>query len=555
MTSITSDRPPSDDSLAAQRWRLAPWLLVAVTVLAAASSLGNGFVYDDVAAIVENPRAHDPTDLTAIFARPYWTSTLYRPLTTWGFSVLWVAGSGSPLPFHLANVALKVVVTLLLWILMRRLGARDGPALLGALVFAVHPVHSEVVANGVGLAELLSATAIVWACVLVTRREADRPSMLVPAVLILAAMLAKESGVTALALVPLCLVASGPPTARAGWRPVTELVALSALFIGAALVVRLAVLGTLGGEVPAIALEGLSDGGRLWTVVGVVPEWARLLAWPAALQADYGPPQLPLGFPGIGRVLLASVIVSILVLGCLWAVRHRRHGLWLGLAWIPVAISPVSNILFPTGIVLAERTLFLASIGACLALACILDALPATVRKGAVGVVVLGIALGGARTFSRMQVWAEPERFFRQMVVDAEQSYRAWFIAARHADGRGDTATSRVWYEQAWTLYQGDFRVAEELGQTRRVAGDLAGAAEVLRAGYALRPLHEPLTSRLLEVLMTAERWEEAAALVNDATTRNASDGARLGRRLRERHEQTTSGGHPFPPGERSTTR
>lgn len=50
-------------------------------------------------------------------------------------------------------------------------------------------------------------------------------------------------------------------------------------------------------------------------------------------------------------------LVVALAAGC-WAGR-RRPAVWLGGAWLVLTLLPASNLLFPSGVVLAERTLFL----------------------------------------------------------------------------------------------------------------------------------------------------------------------------------------------------
>ena len=58
------------------------------------------------------------------------------------------------------------------------------------------------------------------------------------------------------------------------------------------LTVRSAVLDNVVGSFTAEGLQGLSAGQRALTMLGVVPEWARLFIWPAHLQADYSPQEI-----------------------------------------------------------------------------------------------------------------------------------------------------------------------------------------------------------------------------------------------------------------------
>src|SRR5690606_12978972 len=98
---------------------------------------------------------------------------------------------------------------------------------------------------------------------------------------------------------------------------------------------------------------------------------------------------------------------------------------------------------------------------------------------------------------------------------------------------------------RSWDLYQDDFRVAEEYGQALRAAGDLTAAAQVFRKGYAIEPDQEPLTSRLLETLMSLGNWQQADALVREVRRRSTTDGERLRLRLEQRMSQAAETRNP----------
>src|SRR6266446_4313060 len=127
------------------------------------NSLSNGLVHDDVSAIERNEAVRDPTDLRTIFLTPSWkargdlTTISYRPLSTWTLAVDYAFHGTKPFGYHLGNVIGHAAVTILLVVLARATGLSIASAGLAGLLFAVHPVHTEVVANGVGRAEVLAA--------------------------------------------------------------------------------------------------------------------------------------------------------------------------------------------------------------------------------------------------------------------------------------------------------------------------------------------------------------------------------------------------------------
>jgi protein O-mannosyl-transferase len=194
-------------------------------------------------------------------------------------------------------------------------------------------------------------------------------------------------------------------------------------------------------------------------------------------------------------------------------------------------LSPVSNIFFPTGILLAERTLFLPSVGLALVVAGLVDALPRW-RTPVLGLAAVLIMLGGLRSRSRVVVWRDQETFYRQLVIDGARSYRSWYAAAGYASGTGDHALALHHYGVAWKLEQRDFRVAEEYGQALRTAGRYDEAIGVLQRGFSTQPNHEPLTSRLLESFMSAGRWVEGQELIAKVAELSEEDATRLQHRF-----------------------
>ena len=128
--------------------------LLAVAV--AAPSISNGFVADDRWIIAERPLLHHPASLTAVLKEPYWPvgfgGALWRPLVLTSYALDYQLGGDSHW-FHLVNVLWAGLAAALLTLLACRL-ADPTTGLVAGLLFAVHPVHVEAVANVVGRGEL-----------------------------------------------------------------------------------------------------------------------------------------------------------------------------------------------------------------------------------------------------------------------------------------------------------------------------------------------------------------------------------------------------------------
>ena len=297
-------------------------LFVAVIALAATiTSVGNGFAYDDIPIIATNARVHDPGAWWSFFATSYWPpqygESLYRPMSMLGYAIQWALGGGSSMVFHATSITLFVLLAILVLTLLRQL-LDERPALVGAALFAAHPVHTEAVANVVGQAELLAAIGVVGATIIyVHARRAGGPSIrqsMAIAALYAGASLAKEHAL----FLPLLLGATElilrDKTDR---KPVARTFVMLMVVGMSVLAARTAVLGSLFGEQNPVEMDVST---RIWMAFRVVPEWVRLLAWPAHLSSEYGPQQIEI----IDGASVAGVIGIVLICRGHCAVRACR---------------------------------------------------------------------------------------------------------------------------------------------------------------------------------------------------------------------------------------
>lgn len=450
--------------------RLSVALVLAVALLASVTGLTNGFAYDDIPIIVENPMVQEFQGIWDYLTGTYWGqnrgNSLYRPITVIAFATERLIGGGAPWPFHVANVLLYALCSLAVLALLRQLLPKWG-ALVGALVFAAHPVHVEAVANVVGQSEMLTGLPMLIAMTVFLRdrqrgelRTASAVTIVVCQVI---AVLSKEHGIVLPALLLLAEVmfrGTRFPTPDAGARrQLRMLVRLLVLTIAAYIVVRLSILSGFAGDAPHPALEGLKMTQRLWVMLALVPEFVRLLFWPAQLYADYSPPMVPvLTAPELRHAIGAS---WLLVLGsvAVWAWRKDRV-IAFAFGWVVLTQGPTSNILIATGVLVAERTLFLPTVAVALVVGHLAVALRAwasvtlkpSVQKliAAAGVAVLLAAV--IESADRQQAWEDNATVFSTLVVDAPNNYKA-----QHALGELFGASA------SWERAEYHLRIADSL--------------------------------------------------------------------------------------------
>ena len=478
------------DTLGRERLhRLALAFVLLVAALTYANALANGFVLDDGPVIRENPLVHSTDGLWRSFLLPYWPESFgagqYRPLGLVSYTIDWLISGGDARWFHLVNVLWHVAATAAVFLLAIELLSPMG-AVVAALLFGIHPVHVEAVANIVGRLECMAALFVLLS-VIAHRRE----SRWTPAFFALA-MLSKEN-----AIVFLALAAAHDFLLTPDWRAAFKtrrwlyagygivLVLWSALFI--------AVFHDRPATTPSRGLIGLDMLERLPVVANIIPHYVRLLLVPAELSASYAPNVIPLQ-PGVLGVMLGLALVTVFTVAFVVTARDRRWpAMAFALIWIPIALSPVANVFFPS-VLLAERTLYLPSVGACLALGAVAERVVFR-RPRLVAAVLATMVLGFvARTWTRTPVWHDDRVFVLTMYAQRPESYEAHLAAASVLKGAGRFAEAERELDHARRLFPRDPNLYKELADVAQRQGRSALAA-VMRDSARIAP-SLPLPSR-----------------------------------------------------------
>jgi protein O-mannosyl-transferase len=413
--------------------RHAVWIAALAATVVAAPSIRNEFVADDQWVVANRPVLEHPPSISAVLKEPYWPisfgGVMWRPAVISSFALDYRV-STSPHWFHAINALWAVVATALFALLACDLA---GPAIgmVTGLLFAVHPVHVEAVANVVGRAEMMAAAGYAVALLCAIRVERS-PAYLTGVALGAAfAIAAKEIAVTLPAAVFLVLLARRADIRKA-WQP--------ALAATAPIVVYFIVHGLIGirtfyGGGLAVGLEHLGVAERAWAMVPLSLEWWRLFLFPAHLSADYSPGELTVS-TGLTLWHLLGALVWIGAGVLAWRARRTIPAIAVGLAWVVVTISPVANVVMPTEFLVAERTLYLASFGVVFALACAAFAIQSPrLRYAVVGVVVLA---GAVRSVARIPAWHDDETHYQALKREAPWSYRTLWL-----EGKDEFAAGR----------------------------------------------------------------------------------------------------------------
>jgi hypothetical protein len=493
-----------------------------------AISVGHEFVYDDVKVIVDNTTLHSIANWLVIVSEPWWGPELYRPVTSLTLALDWTVSGGHPHWFHAVNVILHVTATGLVFLLARCWLPAFGAVAAGA-VFAVHPVHVEAVANVVGRAEVLaglfSVAAVLayrWDGLLAARGDTSWHRWLSAFGSLVLLALALGSKESAFATPGLFLVVDWLDAKVSGERFTDRLarhwvlwvagVALAAEFLW----VRSIVLEGLAGVAPAPGLWGESMGGRALVMAPVIVEYVRLLVFPLHLSADYSPDFL---VPAHGPTLagLAGVLLLLVAIVLALRARHAAPVVTLGLAWIGGSLLVVSNVLVPTGVLLAERSMYVPSVGLALLAGWVAVALVARRREVAVGAVALVVTLGMVRTIARVPVWRAAEPFFSHLVTDARGSYRAYWVQSASAYAEGERERGEALALRALQIVQTSPNLWAYLARAYEEEERWLEAAQALRAAFRLDTTRARAAGDGMVAFLRAGALDSAASLGREA--------------------------------------
>jgi Flp pilus assembly protein TadD len=403
------------------------WVVPALAGLVLVSlgvGMAGGFVWDDRPLIVESSRVKDVARLGEILTTGFWETAdshdrfraFFRPLVSSSYALDHAIWGLSPVGFHLTNLLLHFACTLLVLRICRDAGLDVRAAFCGAALFAVHPVHVESVAWISGRTDLLATLFLLVSFAAFTRGEVHRGWRWVSWVCFLAALFSKEAAAPLPAIVFVAVWVRAKPRTR-----LREAISASLpFFLVLALyaIVRTQALG--GGTTPLYDLEPLA-----WvaTALFVAARYLTLMILPLGLDAHY--PYQPLTTLLDARVAVAVGMLALVGFGLYRLARiNRRALLWP--AWIALALTPVLTFGRFGDVLLADRFVYLPSVGLCVLAACgaqaVLDAGSRRWTTVAAGSLAVALVLLSAATFSRSLVWDSDERLFSDMLKTSPSS-------------------------------------------------------------------------------------------------------------------------------------
>jgi protein O-mannosyl-transferase len=508
--------PPQPQAVPAWRIRLAGAALACALVAAYATSLTNGFVFDDAPGIVRNTTIRHLTDWRAVLSPPPKAAGAGgRPLVNLTLALNYALGGLDARGYHLVNLGIHVLAALVLFGLLRRTLARPvlEPRVAGAalplaagiaLLWALHPLVTESVTFTIqrneslmGLFYLLTLYAFV--------RAADAPPgpaarwRRAMAAACLLGMLSKEVMATAPVIVVLYDRTFVSGTFREAWRRHGRWhLALAATWLPLALLVW---RGAERGGTVGFGL-GVSSWHYLLTQCRAIVLYLRLAVWPHPLVADYGTAVDTRWLAVLPQGLLLVALAGATLLA-LW----RRPVIGFAGAWFFAILAPSSSVVPLTTQTMAEHRMYLPLIAVVAAAVLGLHRLAG--RRIFPALLALAPAFG-VLTARRNAAYRDEVTFWRRVIAAEPGNFRAHNDLAIALSSAGEAADAVEQFRAALRLDPDNTDAHYNLGTEYAVLGQDAAATHEFEETLRLDPASADAEVNLGNVLLRAGRPAEA---------------------------------------------
>ncbi len=359
-------------------------ILAVFTFALYANSMLNGYVLDDVIMVRDNTIvAKGIKGIGELLSTPHMRGYLiipndtYRPLSLVMFAIETQFFGQSPAVNHFVNILVFIGCVLLLFTFINRFFDNEKPiaAFIGALFFAIHPVHTEVVANIKSRDELLCFLFAFWALIVFMKymKEGKMMQLISGSALVFLSIISKENTITFLGVVPLLFFVYKNNDRK---RAIAVTIG-TAVSIIAFIAIRSAVLSAYDANtttdiefIDNALVHAPNFASRIATAVYISGQYIKLLFVPYPLLCNYSYNAIPFAtFGSIGVLLSLAVYGFIIYFAIKSLIKKDRNPFAFAIIFFLMTISLFTNLFILIGAEMGERFLFMASAGWCMAIA------------------------------------------------------------------------------------------------------------------------------------------------------------------------------------------
>ncbi len=496
------------------------------------NALSNGFVYDDLQTVLNNPWIRDLRHIPEVFSSNLWgfkgeTSNYYRPLASLLGILLFKMCGTDPFGYHLLSVmthaGISILVLLISSHLISGLSGSDSnsflsPAFITAMLFASHPIHTEAVAWSGAFTELsFSFFYLLSFYFYVLYTEGHKKGLLFSAVFFIFSALCKETALT----LPVLVVSYDYILRNAGGDVISRVkrylpyLAVSGIYLIARFLV-------LGGFAPVRQHAGLSIYTQLINVPPLLAKYLEKLVLPVDLSVFhvFHPIKSFLGMNGIISLLCFAAFVSLA-----FAAWKRDKVALFSLFLLLVPLLPAFYLQGLGDNVFAERYLYLPSFGFVLLVSLLAGKISHKRARPVVAVILAAVVcVYSFGTVTRNAVWKDDYTLWSDAVKKSPDSYEAYdsLGAALFRRGRSDEAVRC--FDTALRIKPDDAMAHYDLGDLYARTGLIDTAIEQFQAAIRSKPDYVNAHDALGVALSSKGLPEEAARQFEVAVSLRGND-------------------------------
>ncbi len=459
------------------------------------NTISNEYALDDGIVITENAFTKKGlAGIKEIFAQQTFANVSevntelsggrYRPLSVAMFAIEYQFFGPRPSVNHLVNVLLYGFLCVLLFYFLKQYVFKEKipVAFIATILFAAHPLHTDVVSNIKGRDEIL-CLLLLMACLLFYLEYAQKKKFL----LLIASLatyflslLSKENGITFLAVIPLLLYFF---MNKRLMNAIVAVFPFILVFVGY-LMMRLSITGFSQSSTQEVMnapfVKAIGDE-AFATKVMILGKDLWMLAFPHPLSYDYSYNQIPYVHFSDWRCLLSILANGVLVF---FAVKlfNKRHIISFAILFYFVTLSIISNFVFDVGSPFNERFLFQPSIGFAIAIAFLIGYLGTLkgnyIYKAIAISFFLFLAIAGSiKTILRNPEWKNNESLFTADVRHAPNSAKtnnhAGVAFLKMGERQKDTIQKNKYFEMAIPYFKRALQIYPEFADPNIDLGDI----------------------------------------------------------------------------------
>ena len=436
----------------------------------------------------------------------------YRPLSLVTFAIEHQLVGLKPAVSHSINILLYGLCAWLVFLIMTQLTGGSSTkwwwtlASLTAIIYLVHPVHTEAIANIKGRDEIMAmifALLTMRSCIKYAEKDSIM-HLVFAGIFYFLGLLSKENVITFLAVIPLAMWIFKKGKTKHKLIVGVFLFVLTIIY----LFTRTQVIGYIvdGKEITDIMnnpFYGMTGTEKFGSICYTMYEYLRLSFVPHPLTHDYYPYHIPkVGF-GHWKVVMAIIMhLALFAYSILAFKKHKviSFGIWFYI----ITISIVSNIVVGVGTFMNERFIFISSMGTCMIMAYLLmKAANKWNPKVIYGITAAILLLYSIKTFTRVPVWESALTLNQSAVKVSLNSARAnsfmataLFEEFNVTEGREEKIRllkeAEIYADRALNVYptynNGNLMKAGIEAELYKLNGDLASLLQTFKEVAVVQP-------------------------------------------------------------------